>query len=354
MPKTVKNILLGGGMLTVAAALFCYPQAVLTGAARGLSMCGNVLIPSLLPFLALVGICMRTALADALGTLLRRPVAWLFRLPAEAAAPIVFSLIGGYPAGAAAVRVLLDDRKITEKQAARMLHFTVNAGPAFAVSAVGGVMLGNPRAGWLLLSAHLFAALCIGVAQARFAPPVSPSAPPPCSRSLPSAVADGVNAATKSLLCMSGFVILFSVALSVADGAGLSDLLDRLLPGGSVMLAGLFEVTSGCMVASGRSLWFLLGFFLSFGGLSVHCQVRAMLGEHSAALKDFFTFRLLHGLLGGGCTVLLFHLVPFSASTLAPDTAILQLYTVSPLVSLTLLAMSVAFLCSEKKIAKGR
>lgn len=354
MLKNTKNILLFAAAMLVAASLFCYPQAVLTGASRGLSLCGNVLIPSLLPFLALVGVCMRSPLADALGKVLKRPTLWLFRLPEVAAAPILFSFIGGYPAGAAAIKTLLDEGKLTAKEAARMLHFTVNAGPAFAVSAVGGVMLGNTRAGWVLLLAHLLSALCIGIAEARFTPCVRAVSPAATLKPMATAVVEGVNAATKALLYMGGFVILFSVALAVADGAGIAALLDRCMPGGSVMLAGVLEVTAGCMAASGKSLWFLLGFFLSFGGLSVHCQVRALLHDHAAALKDFFAFRLLHGLLGGGCTVLLFYLIPFSASTLTVGGAAVQPYTVSPAVSLALLCMCVAFVGSEKKIAKGR
>ncbi len=355
MPKKWKNVLIGAAMLAVAAAVFCYPQAVLTGASRGLSLCGNVLIPSLLPFLALVGVCMRSPLADLLGAALRRPTAWLFRLPAAAAAPIVFAFIGGYPAGAAAIKTLLDAGRLSERQAARMLHFCVNGGPAFAVSAVGSVMLGSPRAGWVLLAAHLLSALGIGITEARFVKPVIAAAP--THRPLPFAVAftEGVNAATKTLLYMSGFVILFSVVLSLADGTGLAALLDRYVPGGTMLLAGLLEVTAGCMAACGEPpVLFLVGFFLSFGGLSVHCQVRTILAASPAALKDFFIYRLLHGLLGGGLTAGLFALFPAAVSTLSSDGTAVQLYTVSPLVSLVLLGMCVALVGSEKKIAKGR
>jgi hypothetical protein len=72
------------------------------------------------------------------------------------------------------------------------------------------------------------------------------------------------------------------------------------------MLAGALEVTAGCMAAAGAAtpLLFLVGFFLSFGGVSVHCQIRTVLQKHPAALKDFFLFRLLHGLLGGGLALI--------------------------------------------------
>ncbi len=351
MQKGVRNILLGAVILAGAATLFCFPQPVLTGASRGLSLCGNVLIPSLLPFLTLVGVCMRCGLADAAGTLFKRPTAVLFRLPQAAAAPILFAFAGGYPAGAVAVKQLLEEGNITQNDAKRMMHFCVGAGPAFAVAAVGGVMLGNPRAGWVLLTAHLLSAWLLGFVEARRAP--MSAAIPSRSRPLPLAAAftAAVGAATETLVSMSGFVILFSVCLSLADGTGLTALLDRYVAGGSVMLAGFLEVTAGCMAATGTAtpLLFLVGFFLSFGGLSVHCQARSILQNHPAALKDFFLFRLLHGLLGGGLTVLLFALLPDTVSVLAPDSAAIQPFTVSPTVSLVFLCMAVALLMSGKK-----
>ncbi len=351
MQKTARNILLWAVVLAGAAVLFCFPQPVLTGASRGLSLCGNVLIPSLLPFLTLVGVCMRSGLGEAAGALLKRPTAVLFRLPAPAAAPILFAFLGGYPAGAVAVKQLLEEGNITPNDAKRMMHFCVGAGPAFAVAAVGGVMLGNSRAGWVLLLAHLLSAWTVGFAEARRAP--LSVAPASLSHHLPLAAAftSAVGAAVQTLVSMSGFVILFSVCLSLADGTGLTAFLDRYIAGGSVMLAGLLEVTAGCTAAAGAAvpLLFLVGFFLSFGGLSVHCQVRSILQKHPAVLKDFFLFRLLHGLLGGGLTVLLFAVLPDTVSVLAPDSTAVKPFMVSPTVSLVFLCMGVALLVSGKK-----
>ncbi len=351
MQKTVRNILLCCAVTAGAALLFCFPAPVLTGASRGLSLCGNVLIPSLLPFLTLVGVCMRGGLGDAIGTVLRRPTAFLFHLPAAAAAPLVFSFLGGYPAGAVAVKQLLEDEQITEKQAMRMMHFCVGAGPAFAVGAVGGVMLGSIRAGWVLLLAHVVSAWLLGVFEARRVPLVCKTATRPLPQSLSVAFTAAVQAATETLVAMSGFVILFSIALSLADGVGIAAFLDRYVAGGSVMLAGVLEVTAGCMAAAGAAtpLLFLVGFFLSFGGVSVHCQVRTILQKYPAALKDFFLFRLLHGLLGGGLTVLLFALFPDTVSVLAPDSVAVKPFVVSPAVSLVFLCMGVTLLMSGKK-----
>lgn len=355
MQKTVRNILLCCGVTAGAVLVFCFPTPVLTGASRGLSLCGNVLIPSLLPFLTLVGICTRSGLGDAVGAVLRRPVAFLFRLPAVAAAPLLFSFLGGYPTGAVSVKQLLEDRAITDREAARMMHFCVGAGPAFAVGAVGGVMLGSVRAGWVLFLAHFVSAWGLGFLEARRAPLCYKTAVKSNPQPLATAFTAAVQTATEALVAMSGFVILFCIALSLADGVGLAAFLDRYIAGGSVMLAGVLEVTAGCTAAAGSvtPLLFLVGFFLSFGGVSVHCQVRTVLQKYPAALKDFFLFRLLHGLVGGGLTMLFFALFPKTVSVLAPNTATVKPYAVSPTVSLVFLGMGLALLLAKASKPKS-
>ena len=66
------------------AALLWRPQAVAAGISRGLSICSNVLIPSVFPFLVLCGIVVRVGLAAALGRRLERPTRRISGYPAVA------------------------------------------------------------------------------------------------------------------------------------------------------------------------------------------------------------------------------------------------------------------------------
>lgn len=87
--------------------LLQFPQAVQTGVSRGLAVCGQLLIPSLFPFLVLSGFVIRSGVAfhisEKLAPLMRR----VFGLSASAAVAMVISVLGGYPAGANAVATLL-------------------------------------------------------------------------------------------------------------------------------------------------------------------------------------------------------------------------------------------------------
>lgn len=361
--RRLKTAGLFGVLLVAGVLLFGYPAAAAAGASRGLSLCSSVIIPSLLPFLVLTGVMMRSSVGEAVGRLIGRPVGWLFRLPPAAGGAVILSFLGGYPVGAVAVEQLLSRRQIDERDAARMMHFCVNAGPAFAVSAVGAGMLGDVRRGWLLLLAHLLGSVLIGVAESRFADRTGKREFSRVGALSPAtAFTAAVNGAAQALLSMCGFVVLFSVLLSLLDGSGVTAFFDRLIGGGASpaapsLLPGLLEVSCGCLEIAGspdKSV-FLLGFFLGFGGLSVQCQVRAVLGAYPGALARFFTFRVLHGLLSGGLSFLLFRVVPLPVSVLKPGQAALRLFTVSPTVSVCLLFMCVAFLAAaEKKVGNSR
>lgn len=343
----------------IAVALFCYPAAVATGASRGLTLCGNILIPSFLPFLALAGTFMRSSLCSAVGRVLAPLTKMLFRLPGICAPVVLFSMLGGYPAGATALEPLLSEGYVSENTACRMLHFCVNSGPAFAISAVGAGMLGDTRLGLVLLISHLAASVLIGFSESRFVSKTAVTPSLPAAPAPPFAVCftQGVNGSILSLLYMCGFVILFCIVLSVADGSGISLVFDRMSRALSIPspLPLLLEVTAGCMEITGFRPFsvFLLGFCMGFGGLSVHCQVRAVLSAYPNLFRGFFISRVIHGLLGGFFAAILCRFVPLSVSTVHPGTVQLSLYTASPSASLSLLALCVVYLTAmQKKIAK--
>ena len=83
------------------AGLIAMPAAALAGAKRGLAVCAEVIVPSLLPFMIgsglLMGLGLPQLLARALGGAFER----LFALPGAAATALILGLTGGYPVGAA-------------------------------------------------------------------------------------------------------------------------------------------------------------------------------------------------------------------------------------------------------------
>ena len=252
MKKSLLHLFLPASVLCAACALLFYPAQAAAGAKRGIGYCIDILIPSLFPFMALSVFVVKSGLSASLGRLAAGPCRLFFGLPGSAAAAILMSMVGGYPVGARAVAALCQEGEITPKEAARMLCFCVNSGPAFVLSVVGMGLLHNPQAGVILLVSQLSASLLlgglcsIGVSRRRQGQAI-PSKRLDAAQALIGSASD----AARSMLSMCCFVILFAVLL---------DLLRVFVtsPTVSMLLSILLEVTGGCSDAAQQNL--LCGF----------------------------------------------------------------------------------------------
>lgn len=227
-----------------------------------------------------------SGISKFIGKLLQPVIQFLFYLPGSAGSVIIMSMIGGYPVGARGCISLLEQGAITQKQAHRMLYFCVNAGPAFIISVVGGTLLQNALIGLLLFFSQIAAMLVIGITLgiiARFKKE-------PChtvissERSSQSPLVESTLDASKGLMNMSAFVILFSAFLSLLHATeiaqGLCQLLLRLhipTPMAASIVSLLTEITNGCAdTASLNAPIALIAFGLGFGGFCVHFQIFAV------------------------------------------------------------------------------
>lgn len=285
---------LGVGLLVDSAA-------VGQGIRDGLAVCGNVLIPSLFPFMALAGFVSRTGYADILALPLSPVTTKLYKLPAECGAVVLLSLVGGFPVGARMTANLLEQKRISRETAQRMLCFCVNSGPSFLISAVGAGMLMSKRAGVILLVTQTLSTLIVGTVVSRNAEIPAPADGGTRKPGGAGAFVEAVSGASSSMLIMCAFAVLFSGLLALLQSSGLLPwLADALaLPAAVVTAAagGLFEVTAGCLAGArvgGIGGFALISASVSFCGLSVICQVMSCFQGQQMRFGQFFRCRLAH------------------------------------------------------------
>lgn len=309
-----------------AAGILVFPQAVKSGAERGISYCLYTLIPSLFPFLVLSSYLTTSGLAQRLGKALGLGMHALFYLPGSAGTVLLMGIIGGYPVGARGCAALLRQGAITPEQARRILYFCVCGGPAFTVSVVGGTLLQSTAAGVLLFCAQAASLLALGATLGLYArwkkcpAPTENIARQACAAPLVEAVAS----AARGLLSMSSFVIVCAAFADLLHACGVMQILCkallclRLPTSVAAALPGfLLEITTGCVDAAalGAPVW-LFAFGLGFGGICVLLQVLACSGKCSVCKWKFVVFRVVHGML----TALA--VAPFSAYFKVPDQAV--------------------------------
>ena len=343
----------------LAIVLLGRSQAAAQGVRDGLTICGQVIIPSLFPFMVLSAFLACSRAGTVLERLLQPICRHIFHLPQAAATPLLMGLIGGYPVGPRCIGTLVQDGRLTTEDGARMACFCSNAGPPFLISAIGAGMLGDQDLGILLLVCQVVSALLIGICLgiSRPVPPRAIPAPhhyPPYSACLVTAVAN----ASSGILSICAFVVLFTCLNALLEQFGIIALITHLLanvapwlpqqlvPG---TLLGVLEVTSGCNVLTQVAHPYtmpVLAALVSFSGLSVICQVRAAAGTSYLRPVGFLLSRLAHAVLSAILMMLLLRLFPQESSVFGAVPERMQLVERSPIGSIFLIGMCCVFLLS--------
>lgn len=163
MRKHGRAMIEGAGLLLVGLLLFLFPEESVAAAREGISLCVDVLIPSLFPFFVLSSLLISTGLAGLCARPLESFMRPLFGVGGAGAAALSLGLIGGYPVGARTVAQLVQRRECSQTEARRLSLFCNNCGPAFFIGAAGVGVFGAKEAGFLLLGANLTAAVLLGI-----------------------------------------------------------------------------------------------------------------------------------------------------------------------------------------------
>ena len=158
--------------MKISAALTVYvflglvllPVQCIAAASRGLGLCIEVIVPSLLPFFICSKILLKNGFAESVSKpfgILMRPV---FNVPACGAFAFLIGILSGCPVGAKTVTDMYERSVCTKAEAQRMLCFCNNSGPLFIMGAVATGMLGFDKVGVVLYVSHIISAVVVGVA----------------------------------------------------------------------------------------------------------------------------------------------------------------------------------------------
>lgn len=111
--------------------LLFFPQEALISAQEGMQLWLNLLLPTLLPFIILTGILIRTDLISGLLRPLEPFWKKIFGISPAGAYALLLGLLCGYPMGAKLTSDLYTGRKISRQEAQYLLTFTNHASPVF-------------------------------------------------------------------------------------------------------------------------------------------------------------------------------------------------------------------------------
>lgn len=299
--------------------LLLFSNNNLIAAQNGLALWAKSVLPTLFPFFVATELLCQTNFTYALGKLLNKFMKPIFNVPGESAAAIILGTISGYPIGAKVVVNLKNQKVISKIEAERLISFTNNSGPLFILGTVGVAMLGNQKLGWILLISHVLASLAVGYCfrfwkkdkfdinfrESKFNSKLTPLRVSDIGEILGNAIKKSIL----SILSIGGFIVLFSVILSILENSGIMSIFTNTLYTFGISkdiststITGIIELTNGLSLASAlydalpTFTLLLISFLLGFGGISVLFQVYSIISKENISIRPYFYGKLLQGI----------------------------------------------------------
>ena len=345
------NFLIISLIIICVFLIFKDQTIVSTSVAKGLSMCVNIIIPSLFPFMIICNFINLSPIVKIVSKLFSPITRFIFRMPEKTGSLIFMSFIGGYPTGSKMISDAISIGNISAELGDVLLCFCVNAGPAFVITSIGYLMLGSKRIGLLLLFSHILGSIIIGIilgarSKNKY---LNKDIKNQKWTSLPysEAFVKSVIDSGYAVLNICCFVIIFWVITNLIKGhLHISSLLYKDI---FYTVLSLLEITVGMndiVKINGFISILISSFLISFSGISVICQVFFFMSGHKFNKNKFIVFRIFHGLISSIITAILINFVGDIQYTLATtifDPKI-ELYTISPFMSLVILALSLNFI----------
>lgn len=272
--------------------LILHPTVSFSGIRDGLELWFRIVLPTLFPFLILIGLMMSYQVPERISRLLS-PLLQKTPFREEYLFPCMVGLLSGYPSGAKTLNDLVASRCLSRQEGEWLFCFCNNVSPAFFLNYVfvQSIPVGNLR--FLLLFFLYLAAI---LASLPFRPDRRSlhSQPAPKPSSKPKLMLDEIFMNTCEILVKTGcYIMVFSLLCQIAA------LYLEPYPYPNMILAGCLEITNGISalshLPSGHP--FLLPAsmaFCGFGGLSAMLQSFSVVKASGLSKKKYALSKLLN------------------------------------------------------------
>lgn len=319
----LKNLFVPACICLFTIFLLIFSNANLASAKSGLALWANSVVPSLLPFFIATELLGYTNVISVLGKLLNKFMRPIFNVPGEGAFPFIMGIISGYPMGAKIVSNFKKQGICTNEEAERLIAFTNNSGPLFIIGTVGIGLFKDTKTGILLFITHILACLTVGFifrwwkSGRKKRSSKSETLPNNTTErvslsNLGEILARSIMSAINTVLLIGGFIVLFSVIISILENSGIISIISNFIkPILNVMhiptsyadgiITGIIELTNGvCNIASipNKSIStniIICAFLLGFGGISITLQILSITSKAKISIKPYIIGKLLQG-----------------------------------------------------------
>lgn len=309
-------------ILSIVLSVVFSPDTALQASLSGVTIWWKLVFPGLLPFFVIYEMMLSFGLVHGIQSLIGPFISRITKLPKNASLPFFMSLLGGSPIGIEPTVKLLQNKKITSKQAERLLSYSHLPNPIFVVVIIGAGFLSMPIVGFIIITTiWLTTFLLMSIHSAMISSKSSSHShdvheyrseqnyrfPEAIElgrtldgRNLGQVLGESVSSSVQKLFAVGGFIIFFSVISTFASKA-LHFLFPQLPFLSSVLLEqhiGSYAITTWIM--DHNSLIFgaaCIATCLSFSGLSGILQLSYFINGSNIRLLPIIYYRIIHAIV---------------------------------------------------------
>ena len=325
-------------LIIFTSSLLIFSKSNLSAAKTGLVLWVNSVVPTLFPFFVATELLSHTNFTYYLGKLLNKFMKPIFNVSGEGSFAFIMGIISGYPIGAKIAVNFRQNNICSKEECERLLSFTNNSGPLFIIGAVGVSMFGNSTIGFLLLITHLLAAITVGIifrfwkSKANYFFVKNNSYTESKNNislsNLGEIIGNSIYSSINTILLIGGFVVLFSVVISIFKTSQLLYILSNCIKplftllnipnefcGG--FISGILELTNGLNIITNIHVKkisiniILASFLLGLGGLSVLLQVWSVISKTDLSIKPYILGKFLQACISAFYTFIFLNCFPF-------------------------------------------
>lgn len=291
----MKTVTIFVATIILASCVLIFPELSIQAMVDSLGTCVHSVVPALFPYLVVTNLWLTMGITTSLSRYFGRFVRTVFHLPAQASPALLLGSISGFPIGAHTVSKLYRNKLLTKSEAEQTLFFCSNAGPAFVISYLGGVVLNSHKLGFMLWSIHLIGAIILGVLFRPIGLPQNEEdheqtiTPPVFLSSLSSSILSAGKSVFGICIYICFFGILTKLIMTLIPLENMNTL--------STILFGFLEITAGTErldTFSNQTAFVLSSALLAWNGLCVHCQAISSADNTDLSFKRYFIGKIMH------------------------------------------------------------
>ncbi len=223
-----------------------------------------------------------------------KPFKCLFKTSGICAYVFIMSLISGTPSNAYILKNLVQENTISPREASHYLLFTYFSNPLFLSLMLSSIF--DTTTTLKIIIVHYFSNVIIGLIYRSKAPKFCNSKIKPLPANIPATLIRSINKSISTLLMILGTIVFYMILSYIASLFFQNFHILKLL------ISCFLEITNGLNLLASINITLKIKEIvaiatISFGGLSINTQIKAILEDSDIPYHNFLKGRILQALI---------------------------------------------------------